>query len=166
VEVGGVRVSYGVTLGPVRSIIVARLQARAGLQSVAVAYDQPSDASDVLGATGTRQAIWLKPEVQGANATAASLSLSRNEDWQQIIVVQALPIDSSVGQQAADEAVSLLAGEIKDEFTANHRIDTIPGWTVNVLPLGTWTYYGAVLGPNTSSGAVIELDIQINATTC
>lgn len=154
------------TLGPVRATIISRLQARAGLASVAVAYDQPSDMSDVLGATGTRQAIWLKPEVQGASATVASLSLSRNEDWLQTIIVQALPIDSSVGQQAADDAVSLLAGEIKDEFTANPRIETIPGWDVRVLPLGTWTYYGAVLGPNTSSGAVLELDIQITATTC
>lgn len=165
-EVGGVRVSYGVTLGAVRATIIARLQARAGLASVAVAYDQPSDMSDVLGATGTRQAIWLKPEIQSAQVSAASLSGSRNEDWVQTVIVQALPIDSSVGQQAADETVSVLAGEIQDEFTATPEITTITGWDVKVYPFGNWTFYGAVLGPNTAAGAVLELDLHIHATTC
>ena len=165
---------YGTLLGPVRAKLVRLLQDRPALAEVAVGYDPPSQQRDVFGPTGLRRAIWLSALVENAAMTVQALGhpLRWQETWSQAVVCQVLPRDNSDSQEAVDDSVSLLVGEVLDEVSADPTLGglAVTGWTVRVAPAGSWKYEGGQLlrdsGQVVGAAARVEIDLQVEASNC
>lgn len=166
--------TYGTTLGPVRARLVELLSERQGLAEVAVGYDPPNQAKDVFGPTGLRQAIWLDALVEGASQELQALGtpLHWQEIWLQKVVCQVLPRSNADDQQAVDDAVSLLVGEVLTLVSQDPTLDglSIAGWTVRVIPDGGFKYEGGQTlsgtGQTVGAAARIELDLRVEASNC
>lgn len=158
--------SVGSSYSTLKWAIFQQLQARAGLQGVAVSYQAPVQAQDVQDSTGSSEAIWLDDaDGEHENVVICSLPLQIEELYSIALVVQVLRPSSLGDQRAADLRVDELLFEVLSELA------TDPTWglsnTGNFVYLHTTrTAFRRVTGflPNGAGhGARAELALRVDS---
>jgi len=105
---------YGSSYSTVKAAVVAKLDARSGLDGVSVAGEPPVDPFKVQGDTGSGKAIWLA-DAEGDYDNVVLCGAGRldlEETYDLTLVLQALPQSTSDTQAVTDQRVDAMLGEV------------------------------------------------------
>lgn len=141
------------------------LQARAGLQGVAINYDKPVDADDVR-ARGSNEAIWFADAEGSFDVVLFGGDLRFDETLTVTLVIQVLRPTSTGTQETADSRVDELLYEVAAELSGQDS------WDVTGLDLDAYDYLeitpagfrrsGGFLSPEGHADR-IELDLLVRS---
>lgn len=155
--------TLGSTYATAKAALLAQLDARSGLDDVAVAGEPPVEPLKVMGPTGSGKAIWIA-DAEGDYDVTQMCGVGRidfDEPYELVLVIQALPLASET-QANTDLKVDQMLGEVLLEITADPTLGLTQFQQFVILPSGFRRFVGPIEGRNLRPSRC-ELSLEVQA---